>query len=85
MEVRTPTISNLGRGSDAAQVLADGETLLTVDEVAAILKVPVGWIYEHCRPRVRNRLPGFKLGKYWRFREAEVLGWLEKRAVGQYR
>jgi excisionase family DNA binding protein len=85
MEADTPTTGSLGHGNGAAEVWADGETLLTVNEVAAILKVPAGWVYEHCRPRVRNRLPGFKLGKYWRFRAAEVLGWLEKRAAGQYR
>src|SRR5260221_8789436 len=46
--------------------------LLTPEELAERLKLPVSWIYEHCRERALNRLPGFKLGKYWRFREAGV-------------
>lgn len=52
--------------------------LLTPEELASRLKVPLSWVYEHCRTRSRTRLPGFKLGKYWRFREADVLVWLEQ-------
>ena len=53
------------------------ETLLTVNEVAVILKVPPSWVYEHTRERSRDRIPGFRIGKYWRFTEADVLAWLE--------
>lgn len=56
--------------------------LLTVEEVAELLKVPVSWVYERTRQRGLNRLPGFRLGKYWRFREAEVFAWLERQRVG---
>jgi excisionase family DNA binding protein len=59
-------------------MVIDGNDLLTAEELARRLKVPVGWIYDHCRPRSRNRVPGFKLGKYWRFREQDVVGWLER-------
>lgn len=31
--------------------------LLTVDEVASLLKVPKSWIYAHTRKRVGERLP----------------------------
>ena len=54
--------------------------LLTPEELAARLRVPVSWIYDHVRARAGERLPGFKLGKYWRFRECDVLEWLEQRA-----
>ncbi|HWY08231.1 MAG TPA: helix-turn-helix domain-containing protein [Candidatus Acidoferrales bacterium] len=54
--------------------------LLTPEELAAQLKVPVSWIYEHVRARACQRLPGFKLGKYWRFRERDVIEWLQQRA-----
>ena len=58
--------------------------LLTVEEVAELLKVPVSWVYERTRLRGINRLPGFRLGKYWRFSEGEVLDWLERqRAEGR--
>ena len=51
--------------------------LLSVEEVAALLKVPVSWVYDRTRLRTKERIPGFRLGKYWRFREADVLAWLE--------
>jgi excisionase family DNA binding protein len=56
--------------------------LLTVDEVAELLKVPCGWVYERTRLRGLNRLPGFRLGKYWRFKETEIFDWLERQRVG---
>ncbi len=42
--------------------------LLTVREVAELLQVPVSWVYERVRKRSLERLPGYRLGKYWRFR-----------------
>jgi excisionase family DNA binding protein len=54
-----------------------GKHLLTVREVADLLQVPVSWVYGRTRKRSVGRLPGYRLGKYWRFREAEVLAWLE--------
>lgn len=56
--------------------------LLTVEEVAELLKVPVSWVYDRTRSRGMNRIPGFRLGKYWRFQEAEVLAWLERQRSG---
>lgn len=61
---------------------ASREVLLTVEEVSDLLKVPVTWVYERTRRRGLDRLPGFRLGKYWRFRESEVFSWLEKRRAG---
>ena len=48
---------------------ADGlNELLTVDELAAVLKVSPSWVYEHTRTRRRAaRLPYIKIGKYIRF------------------
>ena len=57
-------------------------SLLTVEEVAELLKVPVSWVYEHTRSRASGRIPGFRLGKYWRFREGDVLAWIERQRVG---
>ena len=42
------------------------DELLTVDEVATLLKVPRSWVYEHTRSRgtpPSERLPYIKLGK----------------------
>jgi excisionase family DNA binding protein len=52
--------------------------LLTVGEVAALLKLPVSWVYERTRRRGLECIPHFKLGKYLRFSEREVLDWVEK-------
>jgi excisionase family DNA binding protein len=45
------------------------DELLTVDDVAALLKVSRSWVYEHTRRRVprMERLPFVKIGKYVRF------------------
>jgi excisionase family DNA binding protein len=51
--------------------------LLTIREVADLLQVPVSWVYTRTRKRSIEKLPGYRLGKYWRFSEAEVLVWLQ--------
>jgi len=51
--------------------------LLTVHQVAEMLQVPVSWVYGRMRKRSVERLPGYRVGKYWRFRQAEVLAWIE--------
>jgi excisionase family DNA binding protein len=56
----------------------DHTELLTVQEVARLLKVPVSWVYGHTRTRSVDRLPGYRLGKYWRFRADEVMAWVER-------
>ncbi len=56
--------------------------LLTVEEVAGMLQLPTSWVYEHTRTRSINRIPGFRLGKYWRFRETDVLAWVERQRIG---
>jgi excisionase family DNA binding protein len=56
--------------------------LMTIGEVAEILKVPVSWVYSRTRRRGADRIPGFRLGKYWRFREVDVLAWLDRQRAG---
>jgi len=56
------------------------EELLTVEEVAMLLKVPKSWVYERTRRRGIERLPHIKLGKYLRFEEKAV-----KRFLGRKR
>lgn len=58
--------------------------LLSVEEVADLLQVPVSWVYDRTRSRGLNRIPGFRLGKYWRFEESEVIAWLERQRSGGY-
>jgi excisionase family DNA binding protein len=56
--------------SVASNEIEEFGELLTVDEVAALLKVSKNWVYEHTRSAGRSRsdrLPHIKLGKYVRF------------------
>lgn len=61
-----------GLGASAAR-----EVLLTVSEVAELLRVPVSWVYERTRRRGDERLPHIKVGKYLRFRLSEIARFLE--------
>ena len=61
---------------------APSSQLLTIEEVAELLHVPVSWVYGKTRRRSVDRVPGFRLGKYWRFREADVLAWIERQRAG---
>lgn len=56
--------------------------LLNVHEVAELLQVPVSWVYGRTRQRCIERIPGFRLGKYWRFNEADVLAWIQRQRLG---
>lgn len=67
------------------EVSLNTEALLTVHDVADILKVPVSWVYEHTRPECRNPLPHIKLGKYLRFLAADVLDYLAAMKAANYR
>ena len=44
--------------------------LLTPDELAAELKVPVSWVYEQSR---QGKIPTYRIGRYIRFDLSEVL------------
>ncbi len=55
--------------------------LLTVEQLAERLNLPASWVYAHTRKQSSDPIPGFRLGKYWRFREADVLDWLERQRV----
>ncbi len=59
-------------------VVPTGDELLTVEEVAQLLKVPLSWVYERCRERASDPLPHIKLGKYLRFSKSDLLLYLEK-------
>jgi excisionase family DNA binding protein len=63
----------------AVEYPAGRERLLTAKQVAELLQVPLSWVYSRTSSRAADRIPGFRLGKYWRFREGDVLDWLETR------
>jgi excisionase family DNA binding protein len=53
--------------------VADDQILLTVDELAEILRVPRSWIYSH-----QDQLPTVRLGRYVRFRRSEIESFLDQ-------
>jgi len=73
--------SDLSAKGDTIETTGEGRQgtgpLLTVEEVAFLLHVPVSWVYGRIRKRSLDRLPGYRLGKYWRFREDEIHAWVE--------
>src|SRR4051812_6393467 len=70
---------DIGRCSSAT----DLHELLTVAEVAALLKVSKSWVYEHTRskrlPRAES-LPYLKIGKYVRFNAQHIQEFLSRRS-----
>jgi len=67
---------------NGATVESDNERLLTIQQVAELLHVPISWVYGRTRRRSIERLPGIRLGKYWRFREEEIHAWVESQRGG---
>ena len=58
----------------SAQSNNGSNQLLTVEEVAEMLRVPRSWVYERTRRCVLGeQLPHLKLGKYLRFEKEAVL------------
>lgn len=51
-------------------------TLLTVDELAAQLRVPTSWVYDHVR-----EIPHLKLGRHVRFEQDAITAWLRERSA----
>ncbi len=75
--------------SDKANEATGGERrepncLLTVEDVASLLHVPVSWVYGRMRKRSLERLPAYRLGKYWRFREDEIHAWVKRQSQGHH-
>jgi excisionase family DNA binding protein len=61
------------------------DRLLSVDEIAIFLGVKRDTVYKLID---RNSLPGFKVGRLWKFRRAEIDTWLDnqpgrKHSVGE--
>ena len=67
----------MSSSTNTVEVHTGENELLTVSEVAALLKVPVSWVYEHARHTGNGRIPHIKLGKYLRFQETAVRAWLQ--------
>jgi len=53
--------------------LMDSE-FLTAEEVAEYLRLPLSTVYKLVQDK---RLPGFKVGKHWRFRQEAFKEWIK--------
>ena len=54
------------------------ETVMTVREVADYLRVNQRTVY---RLAVERKMPGFKVGATWRFKRADIDGWIAAQAA----
>jgi predicted DNA-binding transcriptional regulator AlpA len=62
--------------------MAEGtDALLTIDRLAAELEVKPSWLYTHAGKE--DGPPVVKMGKYLRFRRADVEAWLNARTEGR--
>jgi excisionase family DNA binding protein len=66
---RTPLRTN---GNDVSV----DQILLTVEELAEILRVPKSWIYSH-----QDQLPTVRLGRYVRFKRSEIESFLDQQRL----
>jgi predicted DNA-binding transcriptional regulator AlpA len=76
LRANPPVSATVGDSSDL-------DELLTVQDVATLLKVHPSWVYEHTRSRAgsrSDRLRRIKLGKYVRFDPREVRDFIARRA-----
>jgi|SRR5215469_9655705 len=76
-------VGNASTGAAGEKGQASGR-LLSVADVATLLHVPVSWVYGRMRKRSLERLPAYRLGKYWRFREDEIHAWIANRRGGHH-
>jgi excisionase family DNA binding protein len=52
-----------------------GSEFLTAEEVAEYLRLPLSTVYKLVQDK---KLPGFKVGKHWRFRREAFQAWIEQ-------
>ena len=61
--------------------MAEMDEFWTAEEVSAYLRIPQSTIYKLAQDKV---LPGFKVGKHWRFRIETVLEWIKQQECEQH-
>jgi len=61
--------------------------ILTIDEVAALLKIPRSSVYKLAQ---QGKIPAKKVGKHWRFHRGMIMNWVtgeflnpDKEATGE--
>lgn len=66
------------RDGDPARGPSLDNEILTIEEVAAYLRLTPQTIYKWAQER---RIPGAKLGKEWRFRRSIIDRWLDEQIL----
>jgi excisionase family DNA binding protein len=56
--------------------LADTDEFWTAEEVSNYLRIPQSTIYKLAQDKV---IPGFKVGKRWRFRRDTIINWIKEK------
>ena len=56
--------------------MAEMDEFSTAEEVSNYLRIPQSTIYKLAQDKV---VPGFKVGKHWRFRRETILEWIKTR------
>lgn len=67
----------MGSTQQTTAVNGQFEPVLTIEEVAKVLKMKPEQVYELTRGRCRRPLPFLKVGKFLRFRLSSVDKWLQ--------
>ena len=57
----------------------DDQELLTVSEMAAVLKVKPSWLYFRTMKKGEGAIPRIRIGKYLRFNPVEVMAWIQEK------
>lgn len=71
LELLKPILLGNGKGED--------DTILDVQSLAEYLRVNKQWVYDKIH---QEAIPYYKLGKYPRFRKAEIDEWLQRKGKG---
>lgn len=53
--------------------VSDADTLMTAEELAALLQVTCSWVYAETR---KQRIPHLRLGRYVRYRRSAIDAWM---------
>ena len=57
------------------------DSLTTVEEVAKYLKVEESTVYTWAK---KGKLPGMKVGRFWRFKKEDINEWLEEKRKKEF-
>ncbi|MFH1699217.1 MAG: helix-turn-helix domain-containing protein [Candidatus Zixiibacteriota bacterium] len=69
------------RGTIDSSLLA---YLITPEELARRLRVPMSWVYDRTRKSGPERLPFYKIGRYLRFSIPEIEDYLRIKGAGMH-